>query len=404
MIKAGNGTMKTRDDRPSFVQSCRLNLPALLRWLLMVSVLAGPGYAYAVNPSPIVKCTGWDGNTGTVSLALPASVSIRPGVDKFPDIPPVNVDYKCFSTDGTDANSYQAAIVILSDANNTLVQAMKEIGLTLTINVSDSSGVTSPSWVFNGSGANHDRVPVGSSYTGKTGTGNQTMTISAKLTKDPSKETSPGFYAIPSLVAFKLVPRDKFFDGSFFLNTPAVRIQYVPTCFVQTSLGTNTVNFGPVLTSDVDNSFTRSKSFTVTASVNKNCNNKNLGNLQTGYTAHTSGGDKTFYLDLPLKVSFQLNNGGRFCLGNNTSVCLYNRDTTEENGLKLEIKPEGGEPVTFNEASLPVNKFGHFLGADTIKAGTWEVRNTYYAVLSSTGKEVKTGKYSAQVTVKVDYY
>ncbi|EEJ6656594.1 hypothetical protein [Salmonella enterica] len=33
--------MKTRDDRPSFALSCRLNLPALLRWLLMVFVLAG---------------------------------------------------------------------------------------------------------------------------------------------------------------------------------------------------------------------------------------------------------------------------------------------------------------------------------------------------------------------------
>ncbi|WP_179127336.1 hypothetical protein [Salmonella enterica] len=35
--------MKTRDDWPSFVLSCRLNLPVLLRWLLMMSVLAGPG-------------------------------------------------------------------------------------------------------------------------------------------------------------------------------------------------------------------------------------------------------------------------------------------------------------------------------------------------------------------------
>ncbi|ECA3795437.1 hypothetical protein FPE53_25700 [Salmonella enterica subsp. enterica] len=399
MIKAGSGTMKPRDDRPSSAQSRRLNLPDLLRWLLMVFVLAGPGHAYAVT----LTCTGWDGNTETVSLALPASVSIRPGVDKFPDIPPVNVGYKCFSTNGTDANSYQAALVALSDMNTTLLQALKNIGLTLTINVT-SAGVTSPPWVFKGGETPKDHVPVGPSYIGKTGTGDQTMTISAKLTKDPSANTNPGFYAIPPLVAFKLVPRYGFQEGNFFLNTPAVRIQYVPECFVQTSLDKNTVDFGPVLTSDVDNSFTRSKSFTVTASVNKDCNNKNLGNLQHGYTAHTSGGDETFYLDLPLKVSFQLNNGGRFCLGNNTSVCLYNRDTTEENGLKLEIKPEGGEPVTFNEASLPVNKFGHFLGADTIKAGTWEVRNTYYAVLSSTGKEVKTGKYSAQVTVKVDYY
>ncbi|EKP2167355.1 hypothetical protein OFY53_000860 [Salmonella enterica] len=49
MIKAGNGTMKTRDDRTAFALSCRLNLPALLRWLLMVCVLAEPGYALATR-------------------------------------------------------------------------------------------------------------------------------------------------------------------------------------------------------------------------------------------------------------------------------------------------------------------------------------------------------------------
>ncbi|EJN3055247.1 hypothetical protein NPV75_000001, partial [Salmonella enterica] len=50
--------MKTRDDRPSSALSRRLNLPALLRWLLVVFVLTGPGYVYAVD----MMCTGLNGS------------------------------------------------------------------------------------------------------------------------------------------------------------------------------------------------------------------------------------------------------------------------------------------------------------------------------------------------------
>ncbi|EJA5030805.1 hypothetical protein MVS05_005553, partial [Salmonella enterica] len=53
--------MKTRDDRTAFAQNPRLNLPALLRWLLMVCVLAGPGYVYAYP-----GCTHSNGQTSAV--------------------------------------------------------------------------------------------------------------------------------------------------------------------------------------------------------------------------------------------------------------------------------------------------------------------------------------------------
>ncbi|EFR6820598.1 fimbrial protein [Salmonella enterica] len=384
MIKAGSGTMKSR----------RLNLPALLRWLLMVFVLAGPGYAYA-----IVKCTDWNGNDTPVNLKLPDSVSLQPGMDDIPPVPPVTVNYKCIDPDGLDNVMHTSSIVILGDANN-LIKSLKSLGLTLTLNVSDSSGVTSPSWVFNSSGAAVDNIAVGRSYNGITGTGNRTMTINAALSRDSSEKTSPGFYAIPSLSAFKLVPYYGTFSGGLQLNTPAIRIQYVPTCFVQTSLNTNNINFGPVLTTDVDSSFDRQIPFTVTASVNKNCNGGQFGNLQTGYTPALTGA-KTYYLDLPLKVSFVLNNGGEVS-SDRKSILLYKESTSDKNGLQLKINAHDGNPVTFNEASLPVNKFGNFQGGEG--GGTWNIINSYQAVLSSTGEQVKNGKYSAQVTVKVDYY
>ncbi|EAA3226436.1 hypothetical protein DN241_23745 [Salmonella enterica subsp. enterica] len=398
MIKAGSGTMKTRDDRPSFALSCRLNLPALLRWLLMVFVLAGPAYAYAT-----LKCTDWNGNQAIVNLKLPASVSIQPGMDAIPPVPPVTVKYKCFDPDGSDSVTRTASIVILSDAFN-LIKSLQSLGLTLTIDVT-SNGVKSKSWVFGKKDGTTppDNISVGSSYTEKTGTGDMTMTINATLSRDSSEKTSPGFYAIPALSAFKLVPVYGSLSG-LQLNTPAIRIQYVPTCFVQTRLSTNNVNFGPVLTTDVDSNFDRQIPFTITASVNENCNEGKFGNLQTGYTPHfsESAATKTYYLDLPLKVSFILINGGVVCSGGK-SVCLYKEGgISDKNGLQLEIKAPDGNPVTFNEASLPVNKFGNFQGGEG--GGTWNIINSYQAVLSSTGEQVKTGKYSAQVTVKVDYY
>ncbi|EBM2193526.1 hypothetical protein DWD10_26255, partial [Salmonella enterica] len=206
------------------------------------------------------------------------------------------------------------------------------------------------------------------------------------------------------LSAFKLVP----FEGAINftgvpINTGAVRLQFVPKCFVKTSLSTPDINFGPVITTDVNNSFSRSIPFNVTADVNKSCNNGTFGNLLGAYTVTVSvGKTKDYYLELPLKVSFMLNNGGRVS-SDGKSILLYKEGTTDENGLQLKINAtDDGTPVTFNDASSPVNKFGSFQGGPN--GGTWNISNTYNAVLSYTGEQVITGKYRAQVTVKVDYY
>ncbi|EKT0983996.1 hypothetical protein QDT22_004799 [Salmonella enterica] len=83
--------------------------------------------------------------------------------------------------------------------------------------------------------------------------------------------------------------------------------------------------------------------------------------------------------------------------------CCIKESKTDENGLQLKINETGDDtPVTFGEASSPVNKFGEFNGAQ--EKNTWNIQKEYNAVLSSTGKQVITGKYQAQVTVKVDYY
>ncbi|ELR5846073.1 fimbrial protein [Salmonella enterica] len=392
MIKAGNGTMKTRDDRPSSALSRRLNLPALLRWLLVVFVLTGPGYVYAVD----MKCIGLNGSTGTIKLQLPASVSFDPEGDLKPYIsPPAKFDYTCSASDSV---SHTVGIIRLGDMSP-LIGVLNKAGLKLEVLVSDSSGGGESVWDFSVA-IPVEYVNVGSSYISTTG--NRTMTVRTRLTRDQTKpKPNPGFYVIPGLTSFKLIPDYYSTKIGPFLETPPTRLQYVPACFVRTSLGTNNVNFGPVLTTDVDSTFSRSIAFNVIADVNKSCNNGTFGNLLGSYTVSVTGGTINYYFELPLKVSFILNNGGEVS-SDRKSILLYKESTSDKNGLQLEIKAPDGNPVTFNEASLPVNKFGSFQGSEG--GGTWNIINSYQAVLSSTGGQVKTGKYSAQVTVKVDYY
>lgn len=384
--------MKTRDDWPSFVLSCRLNLPVLLRWLLMMSVFAGPGHAYAAD----IKCTGLNGSMGTIKLQLPASVSFDPEGDLKPYLsPPAKFDYTCSASDGA---SHTVGIIRLGDMSP-LIDALNKAGLKLEVLVSDSSGGGESVWDFSVK-TPAEYVNVGSSYIGTTG--NRIMTFRTRLTRDQTKpKPNPGFYVVPGLTSFKLIPDYYSTKIGPFLETPPVRLQYVPACFVRTRLGTNNVNFGPILKSDVDSTFSRRIDFNVIADVNKSCNNGTFGNLQGSYTVSVTGGTTNYYLELPLKVSFILNNGGE-ASSDRKSILLYKESTSDKNGLQLEIKAPDGNPVTFNEASLPVNEFGIFQGAEG--GGTWNIINTYQAVLSSTGEQVKTGKYSAQVTVKVDYY
>lgn len=384
--------MKTRDDWPSFALSCRLNLPVLLRWLLMMSVLAGPGHAYAAD----TKCTGLNRSMGTIKLQLPASVSFDPEGDLKPYLSsPAKFDYTCSASDGA---SHTVGIIRLGDMSP-LIDALNKAGLKLEVLVSDSSGGGESVWDFSVKNP-AEYVNVGSSYIGTTG--NRTMTFRTRLTRDQTKpKPNPGFYVVPGLTSFKLIPDYYSMRIGPFLETPPVRLQYVPACFVRTRLGTNKVNFGPILTSDVDSTVSRRIDFNVIADVNKSCNNGTFGNLLGSYTVSVTGGTTNYYLKLPLKVSFILNNGGE-ASSDRKSILLYKESTSDKNGLQLEIKAPDGNPVTFNEASLPVNEFGIFQGAEG--GGAWNIINTYQAVLSSTGEQVKTGKYSAQVTVKVDYY
>ncbi|SUF96735.1 Uncharacterised protein [Salmonella enterica] len=372
--------------------------------LLCFAVL--PEFASAEETTPVsTGCTDWNGKGGIPeTLGLPPAVSFETG--NVPANGAVlytspgwhDIRYQC-SKSNSDAKVFKdgPALFLLSDGRALLKQALDNAGLKLQILVNSDSNVWTP--------LESDHTEVGS-YNNDNKTGKKTLKLKAQLVVVDNRKITPGFYAVPDLSAFKLLA----FNGAFGspgvpINTGAVRLQFVPKCFVKTSLSTPDINFGPVITTDVNNSLSLSRPLTVTAGVNEFCNGggANLGNLRGSYTLHLNSTVKgPYYLELPLKVSFMLNNGGRVS-SDGKSILLYKEGTTDENGLQLKINaPDDGNPVTFNDTSSPVNKFGEFNGAPDKK--TWSIQKTYTAVLSSTGRQVITGKYQAQVTVKVDYY
>lgn len=375
--------------------------------LLCFAVL--PEFAGATEAtSDPTGCTGWGGQGGrSVTLGLPPAVSFETGT--VPANETVlytspnwySIQYQCIKPK-QNANQGKPVLKRLADGSALLGQALSDAGLKLQILVDSESHVWNP--------LDSEFAEVGSySYDNINGyyaTDKQTLKLKVQLVVVDSRKIRPGFYAIPSLSSFKLLA----FDGAFgspgvLINTGAVRLQFVPKCFVKTSLSTPDINFGPVITTDVNSSFSLSRGFDVIAGVNESCNDgvANLGNLTGSYKLYLNGNLKgTYYLELPLKVSFVLNSGGRVS-SDGKSILLYKEGTTDENGLQLKINaPDDGNPVTFNNTSSPVNKFGEFNGDPDKK--TWNIRKEYNAVLSSTGEQVITGKYKAQVTVKVDYY
>ncbi|EBU1124991.1 fimbrial protein [Salmonella enterica] len=389
MNKMVCGKTEKKNNRPASVLSHRLTQMSL--WLVILCAIVLPGYAHADWDSDQFACVTQNGEA-SITLGLPPSVSFPP--DNAPDKGQIiyrsqeyKINYKC------KASNLGASMQLQKLSNfNPLNDALQKSGLELTIIIKNSDGTHIDDYNIATAG---EQVAISRYYSGTI-----TGTLSFQLVLKVKDTPKAGFVAIPSLTAFKVLAA--FGGGTYpgiFINTPATRIQYVPTCFVRTSLGTNNVNFGPVLTTDVNNSLSRNIPFNVTADVNTSCNNGAFGNLQGTYQS----GKKNYYLELPLKVSFILNNGGDVAPDSKSILLYTDKDDKQlKNGLRLKINAQDGEPVTFNEASLPVNKFGDFHGGEG--GGTWRVSNTYNAVLSSTGDPVITGKYSAQVTVKVDYY
>lgn len=384
--------MKNREAWSVFMFFRNLSLLSFLSlWLVMPCMLMVPGYASAAVDTCLI-----DNNPAktTLKIVLPPSVSVPPGLKPDSDTPfytghRITINYQC----GNNTNrAGQVTLRLLGDYNP-LSDALKDAGLQLKLSIQDDSS-NSLTWEPNI--RSNTLVSFGASYTGNTGP--RTVVITPLLY---IKEKKPaGFVAIPGLTAFRLTPSIFNSSNGFFIETSAARIQYIPDCFVKTTLGVNNIDFGPVIKTDVDSEFTRNRSFNVQARTNDDSSCV-AGKLKDPYIARNSGRPiGTFYLELPLKVSFILNSGG--VLSADKQSIILNNENNEDNGLQLKISDTDNNFVTFGDISQaenhPANKLGEF------NNGIFTVSKTYTAILSPTGKQVKTGKYNAQVTVKVSYY
>ncbi|EDW6447443.1 hypothetical protein LG734_005697, partial [Salmonella enterica subsp. enterica serovar Java] len=254
-----------------------------------------------------------------------------------------------------------------------LTDALDKAGLKLEIHLSDSSGGGEA--VFDHFTGSPDYVGIGSDYistgNGTQHTGNRTLTIRLKLTVN--RKITSGFYVVPPLSSFRLYAHLNKVGSAIQINTTATRIQYVPNCFVQAGLSTNKVDFGSVLTSDIDSSFSLPRTFSIRASADSDpaCGKNQLTGPYEGVGS--------YYLQLPLKVAFLINSGGTPS-SDNKAIILKN-ENNENNGLQLKISDPAGNLVTFNNESAslpeasPANKLGEF------HDGIFTVNKQYTATL-----------------------
>lgn len=277
----------------------------------------------------------------------------------------------------------------------TLNRALNKAGLKLEIIVNGNE--TSP-WLPNlQPGLPISEVyPAGPAYTGSSGP--RVLTLVAKLSVMNSNPPAAR-YPVPSGTIFKLVAAygAGSSPGPFVTNTPT-RMQFTPKCIGDVSVD-DLVQFKSVLAMTGNQAnLPQQLPFNVTARINPACN---LGSLTAPIVPDNAN---TRFL-MWLSAQFVMQGPGRIGDGG-TSIILNNEDGAE-NGLKLQIldTSNANQPVEILPALVPplyqdAGNFGQLMGDNPAAAV-----HTYTASLTADpGKELKLGKYSTQVLVRVSYY
>lgn len=282
----------------------------------------------------------------------------------------------------------------LGDYTN-LNEALNKAGLTLEIVV---NGDESHPWKPNLQPGLpiSDTHEAGLPYVGESGP--RVLTLIAKL-RVRNSHPPAARYPIPSGTIFKLIAGiGAVLSSGPFITHNATRMQFTPRCIGDVSVD-NLVSFNRVIaTSGYLGTLPQEQPFRVTARINPACN---IGSLTAPATPDN---DDTKFLML-LSAQFVLQGPGRID-GDGTSIILSNEDGVE-NGLKMQILDpnNANQPVKILPAIVPplredVGSFGKLMGDNPAAAV-----HTYTASLApNAGKELKLGKYSTQVLVKVTYY
>lgn len=305
------------------------------------------------------------------------------------------INYECsfFDASGKPVGGVPL-LQVLADYS-TLNRSLNAAGLKLQIIV---NGDESNPWEPNLQpgfpiSENHDAGPA---YSGSSGP--RALTLIARLLVI-NDHPPAARYPVPGGTIFKLIATygAGSSPGPFITNTPT-RMQFTPKCIGNVSVD-DLVQFKSVLAMTGNQAnLPQQLPFNVTARVNPACN---LGSLTAPMVPDNAN---TRFL-MWLSAQFVMQGPGRIGDGG-TSIILNNEDGVE-NGLKLQIldTSKANQPVEILPALVPplyqdAGNFGQLMGDHPAAAV-----HTYTASLTSDpGKELKLGKYSAQVLVRVSYY
>lgn len=361
--------------------------------LLCAAIMAFPGVAKAQTVRR--GCT----SSGGAEIKLIPSVNFDLGA-----IPPPGaeiyrtqtyvINYECTNYDrlGRPVTA-SPQLQVLSDYTS-LNQAVNRAGLALEIIV---NGDESNPWRPNREpglpiSENHD---AGLPYTGESGP--RALTLIARL-KVVNNNPPAARYPVPSGTIFKLIAGvGAVLSPGPFITHNATRMQFVPRCIGDVSVD-NLVRFGRIIAmTGYMGTLPQQHPFNVTTRINPSCN---IGSLTAPALPDN---ERTQFLML-LSAQFILQGPGRID-GDGTSIILRNEDGLE-NGLRMQIldTENANQPVPILPAPVEplrddVGNYGQLVGSNPA------VVHAYTASLTpDAGKELKLGKYSTQVLVKVTYY
>lgn len=372
---------------------CRRMAGLLILLCAAVIGLAGPAKAQVAQPS------GCRADSG-VAIKLIPSVNFTlgklppPGTEIYRTITYV-VNYDCSMYDRL-GKPLAATVQLQALADySTLNQSLTRAGLKLEIVINgDEAHPWAPNLV---AGLPISEThPVGPGYAGESGP--RTLNLVAKLTV-LNDNPPPARYPVPSGTIFKLVPAYGAggYPGPFITNTPT-RMQFTPQCIGDVSVD-NLVRFDRVMaTAGYMGTLPQQHPFSVTARINPSCS---IGSLTAPARPDNA---QTQFLML-LAAQFVLQGAGR--LDDAGQSIILSNDDGVDNGLKMQIldADNANLPVTILPAPAPpsradVGNFGQLVGYNPAAAV-----HTYTALLMpDPGKELKIGKYSTQVLVRVTYY
>lgn len=200
--------------------------------------------------------------------------------------------------------------------------------------------------------------------------------LTARIFAVEPYQGAPVMINVPAINALEIRPVS---NGSPYvqgtqIQTPIFSIRIFPDNLGQVFISPSVVDFGRIYATSEDTLTKISPPFTVTAK-------------------QTTGTPVSF--DMPLDIEFKT--GGLPLTDSNQAIKLSTSGTVDENGLKLSIIDSENRKVIFNQTyHMGTISFNPSTGAGIAKTYTAKVE-------PMPGSVIKTGKFSAAVTVVVTY-